>query len=150
MTATQHSVAARDAKRRHAEALGIDDAFIARMIERFYEKVRRDDVLGPIFAAHVIEWTPHLVQMNRFWRSVLFSSGEFVGSPMLKHLVIPDLGRADFARWIRLFEETLSEIGTAAARAHVIDRARNIANSLLAAAIVHQGGGLRPSKTDTL
>jgi hemoglobin len=150
MTATQHATAARDAKRRHAEALGIDEAFVARMIERFYAKVRQDDVLGPIFAAHVVDWTPHLVQMNRFWRSVLFSSGEFAGNPMLKHVVIPDLSRADFARWLTLFEETLGEIGTDAARDHVIERARNIANSLLSAAIVHRGGGLGPSKADML
>ncbi len=141
-TVSRHAQAARDAKRSHAASLGIDDAFVARMIDEFYARIRDDDVLGPIFAAHVVDWLPHLAQMNRFWRSVLFSSGEFAGNPMAKHVVIPDLTRVEFARWLALFDQTLSAIGPETTRAHVYDRARMIADSLLSAAIVYRDGGL--------
>lgn len=103
---SQHARLAREDKRRQAEALRIDDSFIARMVDAFYAKVREDPVLGPIFAAHVVDWTPHFTQMNRFWRSVLFSSGEFAGNPVAKHAVIPDLNRAEFACWLALFDAT--------------------------------------------
>ena len=107
-------------------------------------------VLGPIFVAHVAEWASHLERMNRFWRSVLFSSGEFDGNPMPKHVAIPNLERAQFARWLELFDETLGEIGSPAARALVVERARNIANSLLNAVVVHRDGGLGLAKADQL
>lgn len=150
MNESDHARAARAAKREHAQSLGIDDAFVARMVELFYAKIRDDAMLGPIFAAHIVDWAPHLERMNRFWRSVLFSSGEFNGNPMLKHVVIPDLNRAQFARWLELFGETLGEIGTAEARTLVLERARNIANSLLNAVVVHRDGGLGLAKADQL
>ena len=150
MNESEHARAARAAKRDHAASLGVDDAFISRMIDRFYGMIRADAVLGPIFAAHVADWTPHLESMNRFWRSVLFSSGEFNGNPMLKHVVIPDLDRAQFARWLDLFDETLREIGTPEAHDLILARARNIANSLLNAVIVHREGGLGLAKSDQL
>ena len=99
---SQHARLAREDKRRQAGAIGIDDGFISLLVDAFYAKVRKDPVLGPIFAAPVADWTPHLAQMNRFWRSVLFSSGEFAGNPVAKHAVIPDLNRAEFACWLAL------------------------------------------------
>lgn len=88
--------------------------------------------------------------MNRFWRSVLFSSGEFAGNPVARHAVIPDLDRAEFACWLALFDATLGEIGSEAARAHIQERARMIANSLLSAAIVHRDGGFGLGSTNAL
>ncbi|MEG8015984.1 group III truncated hemoglobin [Sphingomonas sp. 22R3R2A-7] len=147
---SQHARDARAAKRAHALSLGIDDTFIATMIDRFYAKIRSDLMLGPIFASHVADWAPHLERMNLFWRSVLFSSGEFTGNPMLKHVVIPDLDRRQFAQWLALFDETLIEIGTAPARILILERARNIANSLLNAVNIHSGRGIGLSKADEL
>jgi hemoglobin len=41
--------------------------------------------------------------MKRSWGSLLLSTGEYRGNPMLKHLVIPDLSACLFDRWLRLF-----------------------------------------------
>jgi hemoglobin len=142
MTENEHARIAREAKRAHANALGIDDAFVARMVDLFYARIRDDAVLGPIFAAHVVDWGPHLDRMNQFWRSVLFNSGEFGGNPMAKHVAIPELERGQFEHWLALFDATLAEIGSDDARAHVHARARTIASSLLNAVLVHRDGGL--------
>lgn len=131
IAASPHALAAREAKRREAQALGIDDRFVSRLVDDFYGRVREDPDLGPIFDARVKDWDEHLDRMKRFWRSVLFSSGEFLGNPMLKHAVIPGLNRALFDRWLELFGETLDTLGDAAAREHVHSRARMIASSLL-------------------
>ncbi|HWU93351.1 MAG TPA: group III truncated hemoglobin [Sphingomicrobium sp.] len=130
-TASPHALAARDEKRREALALGIDEAFVSDLVENFYGRVQRDPELGPIFDARVGDWPTHLERMKRFWRSVLFSSGEFLGNPMIKHAMIPGLDRALFDRWLLLFGETLDELGDADAREHVHSRARMIAGSLL-------------------
>ncbi len=130
-TTSPHALAAREAKRLEADALGIDGTFVSRLVDDFYARVRDDPSLGPIFDSRVKNWPDHLDRMKRFWRSVLFSSGEFMGNPMLKHIVIPGLDRALFDRWLLLFGETLDELGDAAAREHVHSRARMIAASLL-------------------
>lgn len=43
---------------------GIDEAMIERLVRRFYARVRDDDVLGPIFAAQIDDWEPHLRKMS--------------------------------------------------------------------------------------
>lgn len=130
-TASPHALAAREEKRREALALGIDDAFVSDLVDNFYGRIQTDPELGPIFSARIHDWPVHLERMKRFWRSVLFSSGEFLGNPMIKHAVIPGLDGKLFDRWLMLFGETLDELGGPEAREHVHSRARMIAASLL-------------------
>lgn len=137
-----HALAARQARRAEAVALGIDEAFVSDLVERFYERIREDALLGPIFAERIDDWPVHLGQMKRFWRSVLFSSGEFFGSPMAKHVAIPGLARSHFVHWLGLFGETLDEVGGTAAREHIHAKARMIATSLLNGIVIHQEGAL--------
>jgi hemoglobin len=87
---------------------GIDRELIARVVQRFYARVRGDAVLGPIFNPRVEDWPEHETKITRFWSSVLLMSGEYHGSPMQVHLGIPDLGRADFDRWLALFDQALA------------------------------------------
>ena len=133
-----HAQAAREAKRSAALAMGIDDHFVSELVDRFYARIQGDDRLGPVFAARIQDWGPHLDQMKRFWRSILFSSGEYLGNPMGKHLAIDALDRAMFGRWLALFDATLRELGSDAAREHVHARARMIANSLLNGIAIHR------------
>src|SRR5690606_26113057 len=68
---------------------GIDEAMIQALVHGFYDRVRRDDLLGPVFEAHVDDWTPHLERMCEFWSSVALMSGRYHGRPMPKHLPLP-------------------------------------------------------------
>ena len=102
-----HALRARAERRAQAEAIGVTPAFVASLVDSFYARIRADAVLGPIFESIVSDWDEHLTQMKRFWRSILFSTGEYSGNPMRKHVVIPGLGRDHFARWLNLFYATL-------------------------------------------
>lgn len=149
-TPSRHALAARQAKKNAAAVIGIDDQFVSDLVERFYGRIRDDDVLGPIFAARISNWPVHLEQMKRFWRSVLFSSGEFFGSPMAKHIAIAELDRSLFVRWLDLFGTTLDELGSVDARAHVHDKARMIASSLLNGVLIQREGGLGVTSREVL
>ncbi|WP_314073074.1 group III truncated hemoglobin [Roseococcus pinisoli] len=128
--------AARDAAERRARATaeivartGIDAAMIERLVRHFYERVREDPLIGPVFAARIGEWEPHLQRMFAFWSSVALMSGEYHGSPMEKHLPLPvDAGHFD--RWLALFEAAAREICPPIAADHFLERARRIAQSL--------------------
>lgn len=50
-----------------AIALGVDEVMIDRLVRRFYAAVRLDADLGPIFAARIQDWEPHLRRMTDFW-----------------------------------------------------------------------------------
>jgi len=127
-----HVEALRARKRTEAEALGVDATYIDRLVERFYGKIRQDELLGPIFAERVADWDLHLGRMKQFWRSVLHASGEFAGNPMVKHIAIPGLEERHFAHWLGLFYATLREREpTGEATQLVGARARMIADSLL-------------------
>lgn len=65
---------------------GITEAMIRDIVHTFYEKVRRDDMLGPIFEAKVQSWPDHLAKMCDFWSSATLRSGRYKGHPMGPHV----------------------------------------------------------------
>lgn len=133
--------AARAAKRAEAEALGVDEAFVARLVESFYATVREDQLLGPIFADRIADWPIHLERMKSFWRSILFNSGEFSGNPMRQHMAIPGLEERHFSRWLDLFYTTLRDLEESPGGTLLVAaRARSIADSLLTGIAVRRDG----------
>ena len=108
---------------------GIDEPMIARLVDAFYDRVRADPLLGPVFADRISDWGPHLEQMRLFWSSVALLSGAYHGRPMPKHLPLPVDAR-HFDRWLELFGATASDVCPPAAAAHFLERARRIAESL--------------------
>jgi hemoglobin len=111
------------------EKTGIDEAMIERLVRGFYDRIREDALLGPIFAARISDWEPHLQRMIAFWSSVALMSGRYQGQPMQKHLPLP-IDARHFDHWLALFEETAAEVCPPAAAAHFVERARQIATSL--------------------
>jgi len=108
---------------------GIDEPMIERLVRGFYAEVREDALLGPVFAARIEDWEPHLARMCAFWSSVALMSGRYHGSPMEKHLPLP-VDAVHFDRWLMLFEKAARSLCPPAAAAHFIERARLIAQSL--------------------
>lgn len=112
-----------------AAETGIDEAMIERLVRGFYQRVQADPLLGPVFAARIEDWEPHLQRMMAFWSSVALLSGRYRGQPMEKHLPLP-VDALHFDRWLALFEETASALCPPAAARHFVERARRIAESL--------------------
>ena len=108
---------------------GIDETMIDRLVRGFYARVRDDDVLGPIFAAKIDDWEPHLQRMCAFWSSVALMSGRYHGQPMAKHLPLP-IDARHFDRWLALFENTARELCPPKAADHFLMLAGRIAESL--------------------
>ncbi|WP_298744225.1 group III truncated hemoglobin [uncultured Brevundimonas sp.] len=117
------------AMRRIEAETGIDEPMIARLVDGFYDRVRADPLIGPVFNQRIRDWGPHLEQMRLFWSSVALMSGAYHGRPMPKHLPLPVDAR-HFDRWLELFEATARDLCPPAAAEHFIERARRIAESL--------------------
>ncbi|MGK2286593.1 group III truncated hemoglobin [Pedomonas sp. V897] len=106
----------------------IDDALIERLVRGFYDKVRADDLIGPVFAERISDWEPHLQKMFAFWSSVALGTGRYEGNPMGAHLPLP-VERAHFDRWLALFEETAHAVCPPEVAEYFIARAWRIAAS---------------------
>ena len=85
---------------------------IRLLVDRFYEKVRRDRELGSIFAQAIAEegWPAHLATMRDFWSSIMLTSGRYKGNPVAVHLRVEGMEPQLFARWLTLFDETCREL----------------------------------------
>jgi len=86
---------------------------IERLVNEFYERVKLDQTIGPIFSevAHV-NWDKHLPVMYDFWENIIFQTGNYTGNPMSAHFKIHEkhpFTKAHFTRWLAIFQETLND-----------------------------------------
>jgi hemoglobin len=109
----------------------LTEAQIAELVPAFYARVRRDPLLGPVFAAAVGDWDEHHAKLTAFWSSVMLTSGRYKGSPMQAHLKHRGAIRPEmFARWLQLWGETARERLPAELAEAFVAKAERIAESL--------------------
>jgi hemoglobin len=110
----------------------ITEESITLLVDAFYARVRRDLRLGPVFEAAIVEadWPAHLATMQRFWSSVMLTSGRYSGNPVAVHRVVQGMDRALFPRWLALFEATARDLFAADLAAAFARKAQRIATSL--------------------
>jgi hemoglobin len=90
------------------DIINIDD--IKKLVNTFYEKVRKDDLIGPIFNYHINEdWAAHMDKMYRFWQTVLLEELTYFGSPFPPHTKM-DIDHKHFQRWLSLFLPTVDAL----------------------------------------
>jgi hemoglobin len=120
-------------------AAGVDEPMVQRLVHAFYAKVRRDPILGPVFAREVGDWEAHLEKLCDFWSSVLLMTGRFKGQPMAVHAALADITPAHFTRWLQLFHETAGEVCPPDAAALFRAKADQIGESLQLGVAVSRG-----------
>jgi len=97
---------------------------IIRMVDTFYESVKSDDLLAPVFS-HV-DWPKHLPTMYNFWSSIVFGDQAYTGNPFSKHIGLP-IRRVHFIQWLALFNETVDVLFSGPRASEVKQRAQSIA-----------------------
>lgn len=103
---------------------------ISALVYGFYDRVRADALLGPVFDQHISDWDTHLKIMVRFWSSMLIGAGTYNGTPMPKHVALPDLNANMFKHWLALFRDTTEELSNRALAERAQEYAQRIARSL--------------------
>ena len=97
---------------------------IEQLVSEFYSKVRKDELLAPVFA-HV-DWEHHTPLIVNFWSSILLGDQSYQGNPFRKHINLPIEGR-HFERWLALFKRTLEENFEGEIAQEAMNRANTIA-----------------------
>lgn len=86
-----------------------DAADIELLVNNFYDSVRNDSVLSPVFLKRIpgaSAWPHHLKIMCSFWETVLFATAGYRGNPFPKHIGL-GIEAMHFDRWINLFHKTV-------------------------------------------
>jgi hemoglobin len=111
-----------------------DSRDVACLVNLFYDRVRDDDILGPIFDDIVhVDWATHLPRMYDFWESVLFARATFKGAPLIVHRALAQhapLTPTAFRRWVVLFQSTVDDLFSGAIAEHAKKSAVRIAASM--------------------
>lgn len=92
------------------DILSLED--IQLLVNCFYDKIKTDELLGPIFNEQIQDrWPEHLEKMYRFWQTVLLGEHTYYGSPFPPHAQLP-VGHEHFLKWMSLFNPTVDELFT--------------------------------------
>ncbi len=83
----------------------LDD--IKTLVNTFYQKVRENELLSPIFTGVIQDrWHEHLEKMYRFWQTVLLQDHTYFGSPFSPHAKLP-VEQKHFDTWLQLWHDTV-------------------------------------------
>lgn len=101
------------------------------LVNSFYNHVRRDKVIGPIFNDIAkIDWNTHLPKMYDFWETVLLNKASYKGNTLKVHT---DLNKSfqllgsHFDHWLILFTTTVNEFFEGPVAQSAINKANSIA-----------------------
>lgn len=114
------------------------------LVLKFYAKVIKDDLIGPIFIDVLgedlkkEEWRAHIVLLTDFWASVALGDFAYKGSPFAPHVAFRDrLSIAAFERWLKLFFETLNTVYEPYIAEQFLARSKNIAGNFIRNLNIH-------------
>lgn len=114
-----------------SRAASPDEANIRTLVDTFYDRIRRDDMLGPIFDQVLAgRWDQHLPKMYDFWSNIVLGTKRFRGNVMQAHMPLQGLRGEHFNRWLYLFLDTVNRLYEPAAAAAFMTPALRIAQSL--------------------
>ncbi len=107
---------------------------IKLLVEAFYGRVRKDEVLGPIFNDIAqVDWEHHLPVMVTFWESLLLKSRSYRRNALQPHLQVFQsvaFRPEQMERWLKLFDETLDDYFVGGNAEKAKSWARGIAHNL--------------------
>ncbi len=104
---------------------------IATLVHTFYDDVRADAVLAPVFNAAIGDhWETHLGRMVDFWCTTMLKTQPFHGNVFGKHMALTGVEPDHFRRWLMLFEASAARLFAPPLADQFVLVARRIAASL--------------------
>ena len=109
-------------------------ADLEKMLEAFYKKVFKDDLISHFFIEVVpLNLETHIPIITDFWESVLLDGRGYRKNVMEIHLNISEkskIEKAHLDRWVKIFSETVDEMFEGAKATLAKQRASSIATMM--------------------
>jgi len=109
---------------------------IALLVREFYNKIRKDNILGPIFNGMILDWSTHLDHLTTFWESSLFMTKtikkRYSGNPIEAHLKVDaftdyTINETHFGIWLNYWMQTIDQLFEGEVANNAKRRARKMA-----------------------
>ena len=109
-------------------------ADLERLLEVFYKKVFKDDLISHFFIEVVpLNLETHIPVIADFWESVLLDGRGYRKNVMEIHLNISEkskINKEHFERWVKIFSETVDDLFEGAKASLAKQRAASIATMM--------------------
>ena len=88
------------------------------LVSSFYDKVKKDDFLGPFFLPIIKDWDAHIQRLTSFWETNLFMTRKlkekYYGNPSEVHVKVDrnnnkSITEHHFGVWLNLWFQTIDE-----------------------------------------
>ncbi len=88
---------------------------LEKLVRFFYDKVRNDAEIGPIFNSIISDWEPHLQKITDFWEQHVFGVQKYKGNPIEAHNKVDaetnhNVTAHNFGTWLFYWMQTLDEL----------------------------------------
>ena len=111
---------------------------IAQLVHSFYGKVKKDEMLGPIFMSRITtskEWEEHESKLTDFWETTLHFKAIYKGNPVTVHNEVDKkenykIDHGHFGRWQLLWIANINEQFEGDVAQMAKNKARNMAHHL--------------------
>jgi hemoglobin len=115
-----------------AKESGLTAQLVQHVVIRFYDQIRRDAVLGPIFEDAIGEhWDEHIERIVQFWLTATRLGRGYDGRNFMpRHLMRRSIRAEHLPRWLGLFRETATEQCSPEGASALIDIAERMAETL--------------------
>jgi hemoglobin len=107
------------------------------LVRRFYEQVRDNELLGPVFNGVVQDWEVHLVHLSDFWEMILLQTGPGAGkfNPTKVHREVDakvdySIDQVHFGNWLELWFGTIDQYYEGEVAEYAKEHARRMAHML--------------------
>lgn len=110
---------------------------IRSMVDRFYSKVLKDELLADFFIQKLgdemisDDWQRHLDLLTDFWASTLLGDSSYSGQPVKAHVHMEGLQRVTFERWLEVFSQTVDKFYNQESADIFKTRSQSIANNFM-------------------
>lgn len=110
---------------------------VALLVNQFYNKIKQDDILGPIFIGMIKDWESHLDHLTTFWESSLFMTRtlneRYTGNPIETHIKVDNytghtISEKHFGIWLNYWLQTIDELFLGEVADNAKRRARKMAS----------------------
>lgn len=88
---------------------------IFQLVLAFYQEVKADQMLGPVFNTIVEDWDEHHDLITNFWAKNLFGEAGYQGNPLTAHQQVDrkmafQMSTAHFGQWLLLWFQTIDRL----------------------------------------
>lgn len=104
------------------------------LVSTFYDRIRSDLLLGPIFNMHIAndKWPAHVNKLTDFWTTGLFGVVAFKGNPTQAHRNVDEnlkhtIDEKHFKKWLFLWLSTVDSLFTGALANRAKEAAKKMA-----------------------